>query len=64
MKIKVKDIAGDLGVQNKKITTILEKYCGVSKKTMTTLEENEMDVIFDVITRENAVENLDSYFAA
>ena len=44
MKIKVKDIAGDLGVQNKKITTILEKYCGVSKKTMTTLEENEMDV--------------------
>ena len=31
---------------------------------MTTLEENEMDVIFDVITRENAVENLDSYFAA
>ena len=64
MKIKVKDIAGDLGVQNKKITTILEKYCGVSKKTMTTLEENEMDVIFDVITRENAVDNLDSYFAA
>ena len=31
---------------------------------MTTLEENEMDVIFDVITRENAVDNLDSYFAA
>ena len=64
MKIKVKDIAGDLGVQNKKITSILEKYCGVSKKAATSLEESEMDVIFDVITRENAVESLDSYFAA
>ena len=64
MKYKVKDMAADLGVANKKITEILEKYCGVSKKTMTTLEESEMDVIFDVITRENAVESLDSYFAA
>ena len=50
MKYKVKDMAADLGVANKKITEILEKYCGVSKKTMTTLEESEMDVIFDVIT--------------
>ncbi len=64
MKYKVKDMATDLGVANKKITEILEKYCGVSKKTMTTLEESEIDVIFDVITRENAVESLDSYFAA
>ena len=64
MKIKVKDIAADLGVQNKKITEILEKYCGVSKKTMTTLDESELDVIFDVITRQNAVKSFDRYFAA
>ena len=64
IKYKVKDAAADLKVPNKKITEILEKYCGVSKKTMTTLTEGELDVIFDVITKENSVENFDSYFAA
>ena len=64
MKYKVKDMATDLGVANKKITEILDKYCGVSKKTMTTLEESEIDVIFDVITKETAVDSFDSYFAA
>ncbi len=62
-KYKVKDVANDLGVSNKKITEILEKNCGVSKKTMTTLEDNELDVIFDVITKENSVSSLDAYFA-
>ena len=31
---------------------------------MTTLEESELDVIFDVITKKNKVENFDEYFAA
>ena len=64
IKYKVKDIANDLGVQNKKITEILEKYCGVSKKSITALTESEIDVVFDVVTRENAVQSFDSYFAA
>lgn len=64
IKYKVKDAAADLKVPNKKITEVLEKYCGVSKKTMTTLTEGELDVIFDVLTRENSVENFDKYFAA
>ncbi len=64
IKYKVKDIAADLGIQNKRITEILEKYCSVSKKAGTSLEPAEVDVIFDVVTRENAVESLDSYFAA
>ena len=63
IKYKVKDVANDLGVSNKKITEILEKHCGVTKKTMTTLEENELDVIFNVITKENSVDSLDAYFA-
>ena len=63
IKYKVKDAATDLGVPNKKITEILEKHCGVSKKTMTTLLESELDVIFDVITKENQVESFDAYFA-
>ena len=47
IKYKVKDVANDLGVQNKKITEILSKYCGVNKKTMTALDESELDVIFE-----------------
>lgn len=64
IKYKVKDAATDLGVSNKEIIEILEKHCGVTKKTMTTLEESELDVIFDVITKKNKVENFDEYFAA
>ena len=64
IKYKVKDAAADLGVSNKEIIEILEKHCGVTKKTMTTLEESELDVIFDVITKKNKVENFDEYFAA
>ena len=63
IKYKVKDAATDLGVPNKKITEILEKHCGVAKKTMTSLKEEELDVLFDVITKENQVENFDAYFA-
>ena len=60
IKYKVKDAANDFGVPNKKITEILEKHCGVTKKTMTSLEESELDVIFDVITKENSVESFDA----
>ncbi len=63
IKYKVKDAAADFGVPNKKITEILKAHCGVDKKTMTTLQESELDVLFDVITKENSVENFDAYFA-
>ena len=62
-KYKVKDMATDLGVENKKIIEILENHCGVKKKTMTSLEEDEISLIFDVITQENKVESFDGYFA-
>ena len=64
IKYKVKDAAADLGVSNKEIIEILEKHCGVTKKTMTTLEESELDVIFDAITKKNKAENFAEYFAA
>ena len=61
IKYKVKDAATDFGVPNKKITEILKTHCGVDKKTMTALAEAELDVIFDVLTKENSVENFDKY---
>ena len=63
IKYKVKDAAADFSVPNKQITEILKTHCGVDKKTMTTLAENELDVLFDVLTKENQVESFDAYFA-
>ena len=42
IKYKVKDVAADLGVANKKITEILDKYCNVNKKAGTSLEDSEL----------------------
>ncbi|MCQ2513934.1 MAG: translation initiation factor IF-2 [Ruminococcus sp.] len=64
IKYKVKDAANDFGVPNKKIIEILEKHCGVTKKTMTTLTEEEVGTLFEVITQETNVKSLDNYFAS
>lgn len=62
-KYKVKDIAADFGVTNKKISEILEKSGGIIKKAMSTLEDSELDFIIDAITQENMVDSFDNYFA-
>ncbi len=63
IKYKVKEVADDFNVKSKKITEILSEKCGVNKKSMTTLEVDELNVIFDVMTSENALEDFNSYFA-
>ncbi len=63
IKYKVKEVATDLGVSAKDVIAVLEQYCKVTKKTMTSLEESELNVIFDYFTQKNAVENFNAYFA-
>ncbi|MGN0453496.1 MAG: translation initiation factor IF-2 [Ruminococcus sp.] len=63
IKYKVHEVAKDLDVQSKEVTDVLKKYCGSAKKSMTALEEEELNVIFDFFTQQNAVENFDKYFA-
>ncbi len=63
IKYKVKEVATDLNVSAKDVIAVLEQYCKVTKKTMTSLEESELDVIFDYFTQKNAVENFNAYFA-
>lgn len=64
IKYKVRDVAKDLGVSVKEITDILEKNCGVTKKAMATLEEKELNIVFDAVTQKNNVASLDKYFAS
>ena len=62
-KYKLHEAAKDFGLPTKKLTDILSKYFASEKKSQTALEEKELDVLFDVLTAETAVDSLDSYFA-
>ena len=62
-KNKLNEVAKNFNVQNKVIIELLSKYFEGEKKAQTALEDKEMDVIFEVMTRENSVESFDAYFA-
>ena len=62
-KYRVHEVAKDFDVSSKSVLELLGKYFEGQKKSMTALEENELDVIFEVYTKENSVESFDAYFA-
>ncbi|MBW7572867.1 translation initiation factor IF-2 [Caproiciproducens faecalis] len=63
MKYRVHEVAKDLNIPNKDVIDTLEKYTGETKKHMTALDENELDLVFETFTQKNSSENLDVYFA-
>ena len=63
MKYRVSEVAKDFGVPSKEVIELLGKYVETPKKSMTALEENELDIVFEYYTQKNAVENFDAYFA-
>ena len=62
-KYKVNEVAKDLGLNNKEIIEVLGRFYEEPKKAQTALDTKELDVLFDVLTQENSVENFNSYFA-
>ena len=64
IKYRLHEVAKDFNVSNKEIIEILQKHFGETKKAMTALEENELNVIFEHFTQENQVESFDEYLAA
>ncbi len=62
-KIRVADIAKDFGMTPKEIADLLAAKAQVNKKSASVLEEEELDLIFEVLTEQFAPENLDAYFA-
>ena len=63
VKYKVSDLAKDFSMQSKDIVAILTSELESTKKTSSTLEEAELDVIFDVLTKKHEVKSFDAYFA-
>lgn len=63
IKYRVHEVAKDLNLQNKDVIDTLQEYTGETKKHMTALTENELDLVFETFTQKNKAENLDAYFA-
>ncbi len=63
IKYRVNEVAKDFGKTSKEVINLLAKYLDEPKKSMTALEENELDLVFEHFTQESAVENFDEYFA-
>lgn len=63
IKYRVHEVAKDFDEQTKKLTQILnDKFPEPPKKSMTALNEDELNFIFDVITKEHQVDNFEEYF--
>ncbi len=63
IKYRVHEVAKDFGeTNNKKVIDILANYTGETKKHMTALTEEELNLVFDVFTQDSAVDNFDAFF--
>ena len=63
IKYRVHEVAKDLEIPNKDVIDVLKDYTGETKKHMTALTEDELDLVFESFTQKNNRESLDDYFA-
>ena len=63
LKYRVHEVAKDLNVPNKFVLDVLQKYCNETKKHMTALTEEELDLVLESFTQSHQAENFDAYFA-
>ena len=63
IKYRVHEVARDLNIPNKDVIETLQKYTGETKKHMTALTENELDLVFEAFTQKNSSADLNAYFA-
>ena len=52
-KYRVHEVAKDLGLSSKVITEILTKHATAPKNHMQVLDDNELSIIFEVLTQEH-----------
>lgn len=63
VKYRISDLAKDFALSSKEIITLLEPISSEPKKSSNSLEEKELDYLFNQLTVQNAVESFDDYFA-
>ena len=62
-KYKVRDFAKDFEITAKAVTEILTKYTEAPKSNMQALTEEELNILFNVLTEQNQVESFESLMA-
>ena len=63
-KYKIHELAKDFNISSKDVIALLAEKLGVEKKSQTSLEEEELDLVFECVLAEHQVKNFDEYFAA
>lgn len=61
-KYRVHELAKDLGITSKEIISILKNYLNEEKNHMTSLTEEELNIIFEYVTQKNQIGSLNEYF--
>ena len=62
IKYRVHEVAKDFDQNTKDVVALLAKFYDEPKKSMTALEEDELNTVFEYITQNNQVESFDAYF--
>jgi translation initiation factor IF-2 len=63
IKYRIHDAAKDFGLKSKDISDILTQYFTAPKNHMQTLTEEELNLIFAVLTEKHQIESIESIFA-
>ncbi len=63
VKYRLREVAADFGVAPKEIALILEKYFEKPKSNTQVLTAEELNVVFDHMTRHNQIKSLEQVFA-
>jgi len=64
IKYRIREVAKDFGMPTKAVMELYAKYFGPAKNHMQVLAEDQLNLIFDVITRENQVGDMQEALAA
>ena len=64
IKYRIGEMAKDFGVPTKNITNLVAEFFEKPKSAQQVLTEQQLNVLFDVMTQRNQVESIDQVFAA
>ena len=63
VKYRIRDVAQDFGVAPKEIVEIISKFYEKPKSNTQVMTEDELNVVFDVMTQTHQISSLEQVFA-
>ena len=63
VKYKLSELAKDFGMASKEIAALLSQYGKVNKNSSQTLSDEELNIVFDVVSQKNQIKSLADIFA-